>query len=276
MTAQILALLAITFAVTIGSMVALWTLYLRNGDPSFIDVWWPLGFLVVACLSFVITDGDPTRRALLVGITAVWSVRLSTYLFARWRRNGPDKRYMNLIRHADGNPRLFVLKSIFLSQGLLMWLVSLPLVLGQVYRSPEGVQAAGYAGLVLCVIGIGFESIGDSQLRRFKADPANTGRVMDKGLWRYTRHPNYFGDAVNWFGLALVAIVNPVTAMVLLSPCLMTFLLIRWSGVAPLERRLGRHKPGYADYVARTSGFFPRPPRPATVASAATLEGGTS
>ena len=250
-----------TLAVTLGCMVALWALSIRRGDPSFIDAWWPLGFVVVAWISLLMSHGDPLRQALLVGITTLWGLRLSGYLFWRWRRNGPDPRYASMLRHASGNPHLFTLRNVFLLQGALLWIVSLPLQLGQWYPNPPGLLAPGMVGVVLCVVGGAFEIIGDAQLVRFKAQPANAGRVMDQGLWRYTRHPNYFGDALLWWGLTLIAVVNPVTAIAMISPCVMTFLLARWSGVGPLERRLTRHKPDYAHYMARTSGFIPRPPR---------------
>ena len=257
------SLLALNLAVTMACMVGLWLVSVRLGDPSFVDAWWPMGFAVVAWVSFVVADGDPVRQGWLVGLTTVWALRLGGYLFWRWRRNGPDKRYVNMIRHAPGNPHAFTLRNVFLLQGALLWVVSLPLQLGQWYADPRGLLPLGFVGVVLCVAGIAFESIGDAQLTRFKADPANAGRVMDRGLWRYTRHPNYFGDACTWWGLLLVSVANPVTALAVVSPLVMTFLLARWSGVGPVERRLKRHKPDYAEYSGRTSCFVPLPPRAA-------------
>lgn len=181
-----------------------------------------------------------------------------------------------MLRNAPGNRHLFTLQRVFLLQGALLWVVSLPLQLGQWYASPAGLQPLGFAGVALCVTGIAFETIGDVQLARFKAYGENTGKVMDKGLWRYTRHPNYFGDACLWWGLWLVAVVNPVTVVAVVGPCVMTLLLARWSGVGPLERRLKRHKPDYADYISRTSGFVPMPPRRVAATATALTEGGTS
>jgi steroid 5-alpha reductase family enzyme len=263
-------LLAINLVVTMGAMVGLWGLSIRLGDPSFVDAWWPIGFVVVAWVSFALGDGDPTRSAVLAALTTIWGLRLGGYLFWRWRRNGPDGRYVAMLRHATGNPHVFTLTRVFLLQGALLWVVSLSLQLGQVgiEGTPAGLRPAGLVGLVLAIVGILLESIGDLQLVRFKADPANEGKVMDRGLWRYTRHPNYFGDACLWWGLFLVALANPVTAVGIVGPLVMTSLLARWSGVGPLERRLERHKPGYADYIARTSGFVPMPPhraRPTTI-----------
>jgi steroid 5-alpha reductase family enzyme len=258
---DIILLLVVNLAVTLGCMVVLWAISTRTGDPSFVDAWWPTGFVVVAWVSAGLGDGDATRRLVLAITTTVWGLRLGTYLLWRWRRNGPDKRYVAMLRHAPGNPHLFTLRNVFLLQGALLWVVSMPLQLGVVYDEPAGLQPLGYAGLVLCALGIAFESIGDWQLTRFKSDPANDGKVMDRGLWRYTRHPNYFGDACTWWGLFLVAVVNPVTALAAVGPIVMTFLLVRYSGARLLERRLLRHKPDYADYVARTSAFVPLPPK---------------
>ena len=254
------ALLFVNLAVVLVCMSALWAVATRTGDPSFVDAFWPFGFVIVAAVSFAFTaDGDGARRAALLVLTAVWGLRLAGYLFARWRRSGPDPRYVALLRNAP-NRNVAMLTKVFLLQGALMWVVSLPLQLGMA-ASATGFTLLGYAGIALSVTGIAFESIGDAQLARFKADPAHAGKVMDRGLWRYTRHPNYFGDACHWWGVFLVALVDVTTALSVIGPLLMNFLLVRWSGKALLERKLGRSKPGYADYVARTSGFFPRPPR---------------
>jgi steroid 5-alpha reductase family enzyme len=241
-------------------VLVLWIVAIRTGDPSFIDAFWGFGFVVVAWTTFTLTDAGPARRGLLVGITTVWGLRLAGYLLWRWRKNGPDRRYVAMLRHAE-NPRLFMLTKVFLLQGALMWLVSLPVQLGQVYALPDGLGAAQWAGLALAAFGIVFESTGDAQLVLFKRDPANDGHVLDHGLWRYTRHPNYFGDACTWWGLFLASLCNPVTWIGVVGPLVMTFLLARWSGVGPLERQMKRKKPGYEDYIRRTSTFIPRPPR---------------
>jgi steroid 5-alpha reductase family enzyme len=141
-----------------------------------------------------------------------------------------------------------------------MWVVSLPVQV--VMRAPGGpLGPLDALGALVCAIGIGFEAIGDGQLARFKADPANAGRVMDRGLWRYTRHPNYFGDACVWWGLFAIALGTPLGPWSVVGPVLMTFLLLRVSGVPLLERSLAKRRPDYAAYASRTSAFFPRPPR---------------
>jgi steroid 5-alpha reductase family enzyme len=241
-------------------MLGLWLVSLRIGDPSFIDAAWGFGFVVIAWVTFALTDAGPDRRPLLVAVTTVWGLRLAGYLFWRWRRNGPDRRYVAMLRRAS-NPKLFTLTKVFLLQGALMFVVSLPVQLGQIYEHPSGLGVAQYAGLALAVLGVASESIADLQLVRFKADPANDGAVLDRGLWRYTRHPNYFGDFCTWWGLFLISLSATVTLVGVVGPLVMSFLLMRWSGVGPLESHLRRRKPGYEDYVRRTSGFFPRPPR---------------
>jgi len=149
---------------------------------------------------------------------------------------------------------------VFAVQGGLMWIVSLSVQLGQVPESPDlGVLAA--LGVLVWAIGLGFEAIGDAQLARFKRDPANAGTVMDRGLWRYTRHPNYFGDACVWWGITLVAIESGWGAVGIVGAVVMTVLLRRVSGVTLLERSLKKRRAGYDDYIARTSPFVPRPPK---------------
>lgn len=254
-------LLVVNLAVTIAIMLGLWTVSLILKDPSFIDAWWSIGLVLVGWIGFLASSGDPTRRWLLLAITTVWGVRLGGYLLWRWRKNGPDKRYMAMIRHAPGNPHLFTLTRVFLLQGALLWIISLPIQLGMRYHSPQGLLPSGYLGVLFCVVGFAFESVGDLQLVRFKAKPQNDGHVMDRGLWHFTRHPNYFGDSCMWWGLFLISVVNPITALALVSPVLMTFLLVRWSGAGPLEKGLRKRKPDYVEYVLRTSSFIPMPPK---------------
>jgi steroid 5-alpha reductase family enzyme len=156
---------------------------------------------------------------------------------------------------------LLSLVIVFWLQGFLFWVVGMPLLQVQISRQPVGWSWLDGLGLLLFAVGFLFEAVGDYQLARFKANPANQGKVMDRGLWRYTRHPNYFGDATLWCGLGCFALATPGSLWTLISPALMTFLIVKVSGVALLERGLGDAKPEYRDYVQRTSAFFPRPPR---------------
>jgi len=211
-------------------------------------------------VTYVSAGGDDTRRAWLAGLTTLWGVRLGGYLLWRWRRNGPDRRYVNMMRHAPGNVHVFTLKKVFLLQGVLLWVVSLPLQLGERYPTPHGLTALGVLGVIVVGIGIACESLGDLQLTRFKADPANEGRVMDRGLWRYTRHPNYFGEFCVWWGFFLIALAAGGWWSAV-SPLLMSVLLLKVSGVTLLEKDIEARRPDYREYVRRTNAFFPGTPR---------------
>jgi len=263
---EIVSVLAINFGVIIACMLALWLISMPLKDVSFIDSFWAFGFLVLAVSTYLITDGSAARSNLLLAITAIWSLRLGGYLFWRWRKEGADKRYVALLNKAPGNVHIFTLKNVFLLQGVLLWAVSLPVQLGQIASEPASLGLLAWLGAGLAAIGILFESIGDWQLAAFRADSANQGRVMDKGLWRYTRHPNYFGDACVWWGLFLIAAETTPGLASFVGPAILTWLLVKWSGAALLERRLKRSRPGYEDYVRRTSGFIPWPPKKAAAA----------
>jgi steroid 5-alpha reductase family enzyme len=231
----------------------------RSGDPSYVDGLWGLGFVLVALASVPQTGGDAPRRALLVGLTAAWGLRLGGYLLWRWRRNGPDPRYQRMLRRNRGNQALFLWTRVFLTQSALLTVVALPVQLGQVYD--RRLTPLNLVGAAVALFGIVFETVADAQLTRFRGDPTNQGQVMDRGLWRYTRHPNYFGEACVWWGLGGLAVVNAPTVAALLGPLVITVLLLKWSGAGPLESQLKRTKPQYADYIRRTSGFVPLPPK---------------
>jgi steroid 5-alpha reductase family enzyme len=243
-------------------MLGTWLLSLAWRDASIVDPVWPLGFVVVAWVTRAVAagHGDPTRQWVLVAMTTIWGLRLSGYL--AWRKHGApeDPRYQAMRRHFGARFGLISLVTVFALQGTLMWIVSLPVQLGQTERSPE-LGALAFAGIALWLLGVTFESVGDAQLARFKADPASEGQVMDRGLWRYTRHPNYFGDTCVWWGIALVAAETGVGAIGIVGAVVMTVLLVRVSGVPMLERSMAKRRPGYTEYVARTSAFIPRPPR---------------
>jgi steroid 5-alpha reductase family enzyme len=258
---EILQLLVANFAIVMAAMLLLWLLSIALKDVSFIDIFWAGGLVLVAVATFVQADGARSRKLLLLALTAAWGLRLAGYLFWRWRRDGPDKRYVAMIAKAKGNPHLMTLRQVFLLQGVLLWTVSLPVQLGQAATEPAALGPLAFVGAGLAVVGILFESIGDWQLAAFKADAANRGKVMDRGLWRYTRHPNYFGDLCVWWGLWLIAAETRIGLAGIVGPALLTWLLVQYSGAALLERRLKRSKPEYEDYARRTSAMIPLPPR---------------
>ncbi|RAJ69157.1 steroid 5-alpha reductase family enzyme [Streptomyces sp. Amel2xB2] len=261
--------LAVSAAAALTVMLVTFGVALAKGVHRIVDVAWGLGFTAVAAVSFALSagHGDPAARLLVTALTAVWGLRLSGHIALRGRGHGEDPRYERLLARGRGDPRLYALRTVYLLQGALVWLVSLPVQAAQYVPGPLSGQRWALLGAATLVwlTGFVFETVGDAQLARFKADPAArdvTGaRVMDRGLWRWTRHPNYFGDFLVWWGLWLTACGDvAVAAATLVSPLVMSLLLTKGSGKRLLERQLA-DRPGYAAYRERTSGFFPLPPR---------------
>ncbi|GAA2153161.1 DUF1295 domain-containing protein [Kitasatospora kazusensis] len=243
-------------------MLAAFAVGVRAGRHRGVDVAWGLGFTAVALTGLACSagHGDPGRRALVTALVLLWGLRLSAHIWWRSRGAPEDPRYDRMLSRAPAGRRdAYALRTVYLLQAAILWFVSLPVQVAQQLPSPPGPLA--WAGTALWAVGLFFEGVGDRQLGRFKADPANHGKVMDRGLWRYTRHPNYFGDACVWWGLFLLAADSPIGWATVLSPLLMSYLLVNGSGKPLLERQLSATKPGWAEYRARTSGFFPWPPR---------------
>lgn len=241
---------------------------LRVGKHAVVDVVWGLGFAVIAVVAFLsataFEDGDPGRRLLVLALTAIWGLRLATHIGLRARGHGEDPRYEALLDKASGSRTAYAVRKIYLTQGLVMWFVSLPVQVAMF--QPQGLSLRGWGVLVwlgvgIWLIGMFFETVGDLQLTRFRNDPASKGQVLGTGLWRYTRHPNYFGDACVWWGLSLIAFSAWPGILTILSPVFMTFLLAKGTGKPTLEKDMDKRRPGYTEYIRRTSGFFPLPPR---------------
>ena len=255
-----------TAAVVIAAvMLATWLVSVALKNASIVDVVWGLGFVCVAWAVRLHVDGETSRQNLLVAMTTVWGLRLAGHLF--WRNHvaaatskGEDYRYRAMRKRWGPRFPMISLVTVFLVQGVLMFLVSLPVQLGQVRKSPA-LGAFAWAGVAIFAVGLFFEVVGDAQLTRFRRSPESAGTVMNTGLWRYTRHPNYFGDACVWWGIALVAAETCVGRWGLIGALVMTLLLRRVSGVTLLEKSLVKRRAGYNEYVARTSAFIPRPPR---------------
>jgi steroid 5-alpha reductase family enzyme len=253
-----LLLTALTVVVVLGITFAV---ALRVGRQAVIDVTWGLGFVAIALTAFTTSGGlgDPLRRWLALALTAAWGVRLAAHIFSRSRGKGEDPRYEAMLERADGNPNTYALLHIYLPQGLIMWFVSLPVQVAMLVRG--GIGWVLWSGVAVWTVGFFFESVGDLQLTRFRDDPSNKGKVLDTGLWRYTRHPNYFGDACVWTGLFLVAASAWPGVLTFLSPAVMVWNLYGGTGKKLLEKDIGSRRPEYAEYVRRTSGFFPLPPK---------------
>jgi steroid 5-alpha reductase family enzyme len=241
-------------------MLATWVVSVRRRDASIVDVVWGPAFVVVALIAALAGDEDAEIRWLLLGLTAAWGLRLGWHLFRRkLREPGEDRRYAAMRARRGERFAWWSLWAVFGIQALGVLVVSLPIQ--EAATNPAELRAAVIPGVVVFLVGLAFEAIGDAQLARFRSDPANRGQVLERGLWRYTRHPNYFGDFAVWWGIWLVAVTAGDTWWTAIGPILMSVLLIRVSGKDLLERDIGERRPGYADYVRRTSGFIPMPPR---------------
>ena len=231
----------------------------RIGRYNVVDVTWGLGFVAVAAVCAAVGTGDLFRRLLLLALVAIWGLRLAWHMHGKSAGKGEDPRYQKLLGgdFSAGH----VLRKIFVIQAAATWFVSLPLQLSAVSGpTPAVLRGVLIAGVVVWVVGVLFEAIGDYQLRSFKADPANKGVIMDRRLWAWTRHPNYFGDACVWWGLWLISITGWLSLCTVLSPVLMTYFLVYATG-ARLTEKFMADRPGFREYCSRTSFFVPRPPR---------------
>jgi steroid 5-alpha reductase family enzyme len=230
----------------------------RVGRVSVVDVTWGLALAAVALVSALLGDGAPWRRWLLVGLVGVWGLRLSWHIFRRavpsqGQGHGEDPRYTELLGSKRGGP----LVRVWIPQGAAIWFVSLPVQVSAV--AGEGVNLVVALGVLVWVVGLVFESVGDAQLAAYKRDP-HRPPVLDRGLWRYTRHPNYFGDACVWWGLWLICASSWPGVLTVLSPIAMTYFLVFATGARLLEETMMK-RPGYREYAVRTSMFVPLPPR---------------
>jgi steroid 5-alpha reductase family enzyme len=234
-----------------------------TGKHSVIDTVWGLLFVTVAVVVFAVSagHGDDTRRWLLLGLPVVWGLRLAVHIGRRSIGRPEDPRYEQLLAKAKGNPDLYALRMVYLLQGALALVIASPIVVGAFAARAVGVVA--WIGAALWVVGVFFEAVGDAQMEAFRRDPAHRGQVIDVGLWRYTRHPNYFGDACVWWGIFLVAADAWPGVLTVYAPVLMTLLLTKGSGARILEKHMSTRE-GWAAYAARTSMFIPRPPKRAT------------
>ncbi len=211
-------------------MIGTWVVSVRLKNASIVDIVWGAGFVLVAWVSYALGDGVASRKMLLAWMVTLWGGRLAVYLFIRNHGKGEDPRYVAMRKRRGDEFAVQSLWLVFGLQGVLMWIVSLPVQVGSVADQPASLGPVEIVGVILYTVGIYFESTGDFQLSQFKADPANAGQVMDQGLWRYTRHPNYFGDFCVWWGIWIVAAATGVGIYAVVGPIVMTFFLLRVSG----------------------------------------------
>ena len=238
-------------------MIALWLISLLLKDSSIVDIFWGTGFVITAWFYFFLTpDGFAARKLLIVILTTIWGLRLSIHILLRNWGHGEDYRYQQWRQEAGSNWWWRSFFKVFLLQGALMWIISAPLLAAQSNPNPARLIWLDYLGAILWGIGFFFEAVGDWQLARFRANPDNKGKLLNTGLWYYTRHPNYFGDAAQWWGFYLIATAAG-GYWTIFSPIIMTLLLRRVSGVTMLEKSLKESKPGYKEYVETTNPFIP-------------------
>lgn len=238
-------------------MSLLWIVSIIIKNVSIVDFFWGLGFVITCVFYFLKTDGFEIRKILLTSMVATWGLRLSGYIAWRNKGKGEDFRYREF-RKKYGENRYWWISffQTFLLQGLLMWLISAPLLGAQYYGAEKPFGILDCLGMVFWLIGFVFEAGGDFQLAKFKSNPTNKGKVLDSGFWRYTRHPNYFGDASAWWGYGLICI-SAGSYFPALGSLLMTALIIKVSGVVLLEKSLVVQKPQYKEYIEKTSAFIP-------------------
>lgn len=246
-------------AIVAVAMFTLWCVSLAKKDASIIDPCWGLGFVVIAWSTSWQLGINDLRDVLLVALVSLWGLRLSGYLFWRNRGNGEDRRYAAMRERHGANFWWISLFTVFLLQGILLWFISLPIQSGMFSSNAVPVGWISWLGVVVWGLGFIFESVGDYQMARFKARPDSEGEVMNRGLWRFTRHPNYFGDFCVWWGLFLVA-ADVNSWWTIGSPLLMSILLMKVSGVSLLEHDIEDRRPKYSEYKRTTSAFFPSPP----------------
>lgn len=247
----------LAFGIILIAMTLLWLISVFIKNVSIVDMFWGLGFVLTSLVYFFNSDGLEIRKILILVMVTLWGVRLSGYL--TWRNWGKEEDYRyREFRKKYGENRYwwFSFFQVFLLQGILMWLISIPLLAAMFYGVKTPLGIFDILGIVIWIVGLTFESGGDYQLVRFKSNPENKGKVLNTGFWKYTRHPNYFGDAAVWWGFGLMSI-GVGSYLPVLGSVLMTALIIKVSGVVMLERTLKTSKPEYTEYIEKTSAFLP-------------------
>lgn len=237
-------------------MTLLWLLSLSLKNSSIVDIFWGTGFVLAGWLYFILTpDGFLLRKLLIAGLVTVWGLRLSIHILLRNWGKPEDFRYQKWRREAGSKWWWQSFFRVFLLQGMLLWIISAPLLAAQFYPLPNRLTALDFLSAIVWLVGFYFEAVGDFQLARFRSRPENKGKVMNRGVWRFTRHPNYFGDSAQWWGYYLIAAAAGGW-WTIFGPILMTLFLLRVSGVVLLEKTL-QTRPGYKEYIENTSAFIP-------------------
>jgi len=242
-------------------LTILWVVSVRMKDTSIIDIFWGMGFVLVSWISFFFGSGEGLLHLLLPILASVWGIRLTIFLFLRNWGNGEDYRYQAFREKVGPSYWWKSLFFVFYFQGTCCLLIALPLMFGIASKSGSSPTLPVLFGGLLWGIGMFFEIVADDQMAAFRKNPENQGKIMNRGIWRFSRHPNYFGESTLWWGIYISVLSLPSAAWMVISPLLITFMIVKVTGVANLERHLRSRKPGYAEYVQTTSMFFPWPPK---------------
>jgi steroid 5-alpha reductase family enzyme len=250
-----------TLAAGVAVMLIAWLVSVGMEDASVADIAWGSTFIAIAWTAYLVGDGASERSLLIALLVTIWGLRLSAYIW--WRHEGEDRRYAEMrTKHGGGSFALRSLGTVFLLQAAIAWAVSIPIQVAATDPTPVLLGAFAIVGAAIVLLGIGLEAIADFQLAAFLARRDSEGKVMDDGLWRYSRHPNYFGNATLWFGIWLIAAETGSAWWTIVGPIFMLLFLLKVSGVALTESSIGSRRPGYEAYQRRTSAFVPLPPRP--------------
>lgn len=254
-----LSILGMNLVIILGIMLVLWLVSLVIKDVSIVDVFWGLGFVILAWITFFRTQGYPARNLLLTLLISAWGLRLALYIGWRNRGKGEDPRYTAWRKQYGQNFWWISLFKVFVLQSVILWIISLTVQMGQMASHPPTITVFDWMGAMVWGIGFFFEALSDWQMARFKSRPENKSLVMDKGLWALSRHPNYFGETLVWWGLFIIGLSSIKNIWTVISPLVITYLLLKVSGVPLLENDLKKRRPEYETYIQRTSSFIPWP-----------------
>lgn len=254
---MMLQILLINLLVVTVMMVVGWFVSLVFRNVTVVDSLWGLGFVLIAWMTLFLSNGYEVRGTLIVAMVTLWGLRLSFYLSWRNWGKGEDPRYGQWREKSGDRFWIVSLFKVFILQAIFMWFISLAPQYGQLAELPNRLTWLDIFGAVVWTVGFLYESISDWQLARFKSNPENKGKVMDRGLWAYSRHPNYFGECLIWWGLFLVTLATPGSWWTVISPVLVTVVLLKMTGIPLTEKAIADTRPGYAEYAARTNAFIP-------------------
>jgi steroid 5-alpha reductase family enzyme len=250
-------ILLINFSAVIAMMMAGWFISLLYRNVTIVDSLWGLGFVIIAWITYFLSDGYVVRKTLIAVFVTLWGLRLCIYLSMRNWGKGEDPRYGVWRKESGERFWIVSLFKVFILQAVFMWFISLSPQFGQISATPNQLTWLDIMGASIWAIGFFFETIGDWQLAHFKTNPENKGKVMDKGLWAYSRHPNYFGECLVWWGLFLISFSSPGNWWTIISPIIVTIVLLKMTGIPLTEKTIGDKRPGYREYIARTNAFIP-------------------